>query len=148
MRSTSWLLSVGFLFALATGAGARIVVPQQDPGPALAAVAAAFRAGDHQALAGLVSADGVSLGLGPVPDRASELTAGQAFYAFKTLFQDRRTLDFTFEKHQEEQSGRVHAMANWSFVARQDAPEDRQRLLVTLVLESDGWKLRDITAWR
>jgi hypothetical protein len=129
----------------ASTAAARIVVPADEALPVLTTIETAFRVGDHESLARLLSAHGVRLNLGPVADRDSELTPSQAYYYFKTLFQDRRTREFAFAKHQEVDGGRLHAVATWRFTA---AAVDSQRVLFTLAHESDGWKVTEITAWR
>ena len=129
-------------------AAARIVVPAEDAIPVLASIEAAVRAGDHEAMAGLLSEHGVRVNLGPVAERTSDLTPSQAFYYFKTLFQDRQTLEFAFEKHQEVDGGRLHAVAIWRFAGPVAGPETRQRVLFTLAHGSGGWKVTEITAWR
>lgn len=134
--------------SLAGAASARIVVPADEVLPVLASIETACRIGDHDALTGLLDAHGVRLNLGPLPERTSDLTPSQAYYVFKTLFQDRRTVEFSFEKHQEVDGGRLHAVATWVFTTPASGPETRQRVLFTLAHGDDGWKVTEITAWR
>jgi hypothetical protein len=141
------LAAVGFALGAAT-AGARIVVPADEAVPVLERIEAAVRAGDHEAMANLLSPHGARLNLGPVADRSNDLTPSQAFYFFKTLFQDRQTVEFAFEKHQEMDGGRLHAVAVWRFAAPATGPQTRQRVLFTLAHDGDGWKVTEITAWR
>lgn len=135
------------IVGLAGGAAARIVVPTEDAVPVLTSLEDAFRAGDHEALTALLSAQGVRVSLGPVADRTSEMTPNQAYYYFKSLFQDRQTVAFAFEKHQEVDGGRLQAVALWRY-GSPAATQTRQRLLFALVHESDGWRVTEITAWR
>lgn len=142
------LLAAACVALTAGGAAARIVVPADDAIPVLASIETAVGAGDHEAMAGLLSPHGVRLNLGPVAERCSDLTPSQAFYYFKTLFQDRQTLEFAFEKHQEVDGGRLHAVAVWRFAEPVAGPQTRQRVLFTLAHGSGGWKVTEITAWR
>jgi hypothetical protein len=142
------LLAAACISLAAGMAAARIVVPTEEAVPVLTSVEEAVRAGDHAAMAGLLSPQGVRLNLGPLAERSSDLTPSQAFYYFKTLFQDRQTLEFAFEKHQEVDGGRLHAVAVWRFAEPAAGPETRQRVLFTLAHGSDGWKVTEITAWR
>lgn len=142
-------LLAGICLVLGAGAApARIVVPADEAIPVLGSIEEAVRAGDHEAMVKLLSPQGVRLSLGPVAERTSDLTPSQAYYFFKTLFQDRQTVEFTFEKHQEVDGGRLHAVAVWRFTAPATGPETRQRVLFTLAHGSGGWKVTEITAWR
>jgi hypothetical protein len=142
------LLVAAWLLLAAGAATARIVVPAEEALPVLASIEAAVLAGDHEAMAGLLSSHGVRLNLGPTAERSSDLTPSQAFYYFKTLFQDRQSIEFTFEKHQEVDGGRLHAVAAWRFTAPSTGSQTRQRVLFTLAHGNDGWKVTEITAWR
>ncbi len=142
------LLAAACLLLAGGGAAARIVVPAEEALPVLASLETAVRVGDHEAMAGLLSEHGVRVNLGPMAERSSDLTPSQAFYYFKTLFQDRQTLEFAFEKHQEVDGGRLHAVAVWRFAEPAAGPETRLRVLFTLVHGSGGWKVTEITAWR
>jgi hypothetical protein len=147
-RIVPLLLAVACAALAAGGATARIIVPADEALPVLARIEAAVRADDHEAMANLLSAQGARLNLGPVAERSSDLTPSQAFYYFKTLFQDRQTVEFAFAKHQEVDGGRLHAVAIWRFTALAAGPETRQRVLFTLAHGDDGWKVTEITAWR
>jgi hypothetical protein len=147
-RHLASLLAAAWLLATAGAGSARIVVPADEVLPVLTRLETAVRIGDHEAMAGLLSEHGVRLNLGPVAERTSDLTPSQAYYVFKTLFQDRRTVEFAFEKHQEVHGGRLHAVATWAFTTPANGPETRQRVLFTLAHGDDGWKVTEITAWR
>jgi len=128
---------------------ARLVIPDQDrAGETLRQLESAVLGADHRAMADLMSPAGVRLALGPDPQRQTELTPRQAFYYFKNLFQDRRTIAFHFDKHQEADGGRMHALAIWRFDSAETGGETRQRVMVTLEHGADGWKVVEITAWR
>ncbi len=152
IRQLAALAVVFGVVAMGSGAAGRLVVAEPadpgDPEASLDRIEDAVRTSDHRALADLVSSDGVRLSLGPVADRTSVLTPSQAFYYFKSLFQNRRTETFAFEKHQEVEGGRLHALASWHFTSLDGGGAQRQRMLFTLERGTGGWKVCEITAWR
>jgi hypothetical protein len=143
---------IGVVLLIAIAGQARVVVPEGAvPAPAhevLDEIADAFLAGDHRALAELVHPDGVRLGLGPDPERISELAAAQAFYYFKALFQDLDTQQFEYLRRQEAAGDRIIAVATWRSTRHGGGGLDMRRLLVTLAHHGDGWRITEMTALR
>jgi hypothetical protein len=137
---------------LAAPLPAAIVVPDSPAPPAaravLAEVAAAFGAGDHDALAGLVHPDGVRVALSPAAGRSSELTPAQAHYYFKNLFQGVRTVAFDYLRHSGTDDARVHAVAVWRQRDADAAGPVARRLLVTLARDGEAWRLTEIMTLR
>jgi hypothetical protein len=131
---------------------AAIVVPDSAAPPeaqvVLDRIARAFEAGDHAALAVLVHRDGVRVGLAPQPERRSELSAAQAHYYFKTLFQVGRTIRFDYLRESLADEARVHAVAVWRQEQSETGRVRARRLLFTLALEPAGWRLTEIMTLR
>jgi hypothetical protein len=111
-------------------------------------VAVAFLDGDHEALAALVHPDGVRLGLGPDPERITELTPGQSHYYFKALFRSSHCIAFDYQRHQATADARVLARAVWRVERHDRGDVELRRLLVTLARHPDGWRLTELTALR
>lgn len=114
----------------------------------LEALAEAIASGDHRAVANLVHPDGVRVGLGPDPERISELTPGQAHYYFKSLFQSRRTIGFDYLRHHAADGERVLARAVWRHQAVDQDGATVQRLLVTVARHDGAWRLTELTSLR
>jgi len=135
-----------------TAAMAAVVVPEAAPPPAarrtLAHVQAAFEAADHAGLAALVHADGVRVALSPQPERSSELTAAQAHYYFKTLFQAGRTVGFSYVRESATADQRVHAVAVWRQAELDTGRTAARLLLFTLGLDGTVWRITEILALR
>lgn len=111
-------------------------------------LAAAIVRGDHGAVAELVHPDGVRVGLGPDPERISELTPGQAHYYFKVLFQSRRSLGFEYMRRHAVTPERVLVRAVWRHRGVDRDEDTAQRLLVTVARHDHGWRLTELTALR
>jgi len=151
------LAAAAALLPLAPAAGpaaahAALVVPEEPAPPAASAVLrrieAAFLAGDHAGLADLVHPDGVRVALAPQPERTSELTAAQAHYYFKNLFQSRRTVRFDYLRDGATADGRVHAVAVWRHAQTDSGEVTARRLLFTLASDPSGWRLTEIMTLR
>ncbi|MEZ4387798.1 MAG: nuclear transport factor 2 family protein [Candidatus Krumholzibacteriia bacterium] len=146
-------LVLGLAVLLTAGAAAARLEPADPDVPiearrVLEQLAQAFTDGDHRAVADLVHPDGIRLGLGPDPERISELTAAQAHYYFKALFQTRQTLSFEYLRHHAATGDRVLARAVWRSRGANQGTADMQRVLVTLARHEQGWRLTELTALR
>lgn len=123
----------------------------RDAGPSagdvFSQVATAFEAGDADALAGLVHADG--LRVSGHNERVGVYSPAQAVYFFRNLFQAQRTLVFTFRKTQDDASGRLaRALAEWK---RRRVDSDRivdQQLVLVLARDGQHWRLAEINLMR
>ena len=135
-----------------TAATAAVVVPEAAAPPearrTLGRIQAAFDAADHAGLASLVHADGVRVALSPQPERSSELTAAQAHYYFKTLFQTGRTVGFSYVRESATDDQRVHAVAVWRQAAVDTGRTVPRRLFFTLGLDGTVWRITEILALR
>lgn len=145
-------LALALVLAAAAPAAARIVVPEEtvpdDVRPVLERLRQAFVAGDHEDLAALMHPDGVTIGMGPEPDRTSLMTPAQAFYYFKHRFQQQRTIRFGFVKHQLSGPDRLHAVSVWRWERTDTGRDGDMRLLLTLVRSAAGWRVTELTALR
>ncbi len=107
-------------------------------------IAGAWRDGDQKALAGLVHPDGLKIITGGSPERAVNYSASQAFYYFRNLFQNSRTVSFTMARIQDSPQGeRVHGLADWRY--RSGRRERTARLVIVLARHEDRWFLSEIT---
>lgn len=133
-------------------ADARLTPADQDVPIAARAVlevlADAMAHGDHVAVADLIHPDGIRVGLGPDPERIGELTAGQAHYYFKALFQSRHSLGFEYLRHHAGTPERVVVRAVWRYRGIEQDKAAAQRLLITIVQDAGGWRLTELTALR
>ena len=146
------MAAVVFVVAVSDPAGAEIVTDGSTAPEAarevLDRVAQAVRAGDHVALASLVHPDGIRLSMGPDPERISELTAAQAHYYFKALFQSQRTERFEFLRRRTGDRERVFATATWRSTRTDTGDAVVTRLLVTLAFHDSGWRITELAALR
>lgn len=133
--------------ARAAGAapGADRVAPAR---PTLEALARAWEAEDHGALAARVAPDGVDIAFGQGGAR-NHYSASQAFYFFKNLFQSTETVSFRVSLLNEEpQAGLVHAVADWTRRRSGETGAVPERLIITLARGEAGWGLTGIRAIR
>ncbi len=154
MRSLA-LAAIATMLLIVTvvpAAMAAVVVPEAAAPPearrVLGQIRAAFEAADHAALAALVHADGVRVALSPQPERSSELTAAQAHYYFKTLFQSGRTERFSYVRDSVTGDHRVHAVAVWRQAESDTGRTVPRRLLFTLGLDGELWRITEILTLR
>lgn len=141
------------LAALLLSAATAAAAPpaERDVGPSagdvFAQIAAAFEAGDADALAGLVHPDG--LRVAGHNERVGVYSPAQAVYFFRNLFQAQRTLVFTFRKAQDDASGQLaRALAEWK---RRRVDSDRivdQQLVLVLARDGQRWRLAEINLMR
>ncbi len=140
---------VALLCLLPSGAtGARPAGAGSTAQDFLSAVARAWTVEDHAALSGLIAPEGAEIALGPQPG-VRRYTASQAFYLFKTVFQASDTESFRFSlQGGEPDSGRAHAVADWTH--RRAGAEEAvvERLMFTLVRGEAGWGLTVIRVIR
>ncbi len=116
--------------------------------PALDALARAWEAEDHGALAARVAPDGVDIAFGQGGAR-NHYSASQAFYFFKNLFQSTETVAFRFSLLNEEpETGLVHAVADWNRRRSGESGTATERLIITLARGEAGWGLTGIRAIR
>lgn len=117
--------------------------------PALEALARAWLAEDHAALAAMVASEGAEIAIGSTSGARNHYSPSQAFYLFKNLFQATEQDAFRILRvRQEGQSGLVHAVAEWE-CRRSGAAEVRtERLLLTLVRGESRWGLTGVRAVR
>lgn len=146
------LTCVMLAMAVSGAANARLA-PDDDGVPiaaraVLEALSGAMIRGDHGAVAELVHPDGIRVGLGPDPERISELTPGQAHYYFKSLFHSRRSLGFEYLRHHAGTQERIVVRAVWRYRGVEQEQATAQRLLATVVHHDHGWRLTELTALR
>jgi hypothetical protein len=126
--------------------------PQQveaDAHEIFAAIADAWSAEDHEALADLVAADGVQIAIAPQRGRENHYSPNQAFYFFKNLFQSASTDSFRFRRLQDEKpGGLVHGLADWLFRKTGTKTPTSERLIFSLSHTSTGWGLAEVRAIR
>lgn len=123
-------------------------VPAGSARPALDALARAWEAEDHGALAARVAPDGVDIAFGQGGAR-NHYSASQAFYFFKNLFQSTETVSFRFSLLNEEpETGLVHAVADWTRRRPSESGAAPERLIITLAHGEAGWGLTGIRAIR
>ncbi len=107
-------------------------------------VALAWRTGDQKTLAGLVHPNGLKIITGGSPERAVNYSSSQAFYYFRNLFQNSRTLSFSMARIQDSPQGeRVHGLADWRY--KSGRRERTVRLVIVLARYEDSWFLSEIT---
>jgi hypothetical protein len=112
-------------------------------------IGAAWMAGDHTALAGAVSAEGVLIAIAPQMDRENVYSRSQSFYFFKNIFQTTQTDTFEFQRVQEEaDEGLVHAVAKWKYRRTGSDAIFSERLFITLARGRDGWGLSEVRTLR
>lgn len=154
--SAAWLVLLALaLPAVAAAQADSAGVTETEPGrrvhPRVVfdAVAVAWEAADHAALAEMVAPEGVRIAIAPQPERETDYSPSQAFYFFKSLFRSTRTDSFAFRRIRKEAGGGlVHAVADWSYRrAGGDAPV-QDRLFFTLTQGRSGWGLSEIRAVR
>lgn len=122
--------------------------PDPPARPALDALARAWAAEDHGALAARVAPDGVDIAFGQGGAR-NHYSASQAFYFFKNLFQSTETVSFHFSLLNEEpETGLVHAVADWARRRSGESGTMSERLIITLAHGEAGWGLTGIRAIR
>jgi ketosteroid isomerase-like protein len=149
LRPASWLLLAVALAGMPAAAAARPPGGGQPAGAgdAFARVAAAFEAGDADALAGLVHPDG--LRVTGHSERAGQYSPAQALYFFRNLFQAQRTLVFTFRKTQDEASGRLaRGLAEWKRRRVDSEKVVDQQLVLVLARDGRAWGLVEINLMR
>ena len=130
--------------AAATGSGS----PAAAPRPVFDALARAWNAEDHAALAARIAADGVDIALGPGGAR-NHYSPSQAYYFFKNLFQTTETDGFRCTLLSEEpEAGLVHAVAEWSRRRAGEEGATVERLIITLARGETGWGLAGIRTIR
>jgi len=120
---------------------------------ALAAIASAWRAGDHVALARLAGADGVLLALVPESNANHECSSGQAHYYFKNVFRNVETLAFAVlaigaeraDSALDDESGdELNAVATWRY--ERGGVERVDHLFLKLARGPAGWRWTEIRA--
>lgn len=122
--------------------------PPAPARPVLDALARAWTAEDHGALAARVAPDGVDIAFGQGGAR-NHYSASQAFYFFKNLFQSTETVAFRFSLLNEEpETGLVHAVADWTRRRSGESGAAPERLIITLAHGEAGWGLTGIRAIR
>ena len=122
--------------------------PTTPARPVLDALARAWEAEDHGALAARVAPDGVDIAFGQGGAR-NHYSASQAFYFFKNLFQSTETVSFRFSLLNEEpETGLVHAVADWTRRRPGESGTTSERLIITLAHGEAGWGLTGIRAIR
>jgi len=122
--------------------------PTSPARPSLDALARAWDAEDHGALAARVAPDGVDIAFGQGGAR-NHYSASQAFYFFKNLFQSTETVSFRFSLLNEEpETGLVHAVADWTRRRSGENGTTSERLIITLAHGEAGWGLTGIRAIR
>lgn len=114
------------------------------------AVARAWQAEDHAALADRVAAEGVDIAVNLATGARNHYSARQAFYFFKNLFQTTETTAFRFTLLQDNEGdgGPVHALADWSYRRAADGDPVAERLVFSLSHGARGWALVSIRAMR
>jgi hypothetical protein len=155
-RIPAWLaLLLVVLPAGAAGQADSAGVAEPEPGrrvhPRVVfdAVAVAWEAADHAALAEMVAPEGVRIAIAPQPERETDYSPSQAFYFFKSLFRSTRTDSFAFRRIRKEAGGGlVHAVADWSYRRAGGETPVQDRLFFTLTQGRSGWGLSEIRAVR
>jgi len=109
-----------------------------------ARLAEAWRSGDRKALAAMVHSDGLLVTPPGAGDRSATYSPSQAFYYFRNLFQNSRTITFTMTRIQDSPRGdRIHGLARWDF---EDGTQKRAlRLVIVLTRDQGRWRLSEIT---
>ena len=154
LRSLRLGLLVGLWLGMLGGpATARLVKDKSDvtnaPRHVFGAVAAAWEAGDEQALAALIHSDGLRVTNGRTGERINHYSPSQAFYYFRNIFQSHRTLLFEFEMMQDATAGeRVHGMATWKRRRPDSEHIEVLKLVCTLLRDDGNWKLAEINTIR
>ena len=119
----------------------------------LAAIASAWRAGDHVALARLAGADGVLLALVPESNANHECSSGQAHYYFKNVFRNVETLAFDVlaigakradSALDDDDGHELSAVATWRYV--RGGVERVDHLFLKLARGPAGWRWTEIRA--
>ncbi|MHB8080319.1 MAG: nuclear transport factor 2-like protein [Candidatus Krumholzibacteriia bacterium] len=152
VRSCLTGLLLTSLVAGATGRAAAGAPDRAHPAvparPTLDALARAWEAEDHGALAARVAPDGVDIAFGQGGAR-NHYSASQAFYFFKNLFQSTETVSFRVSLlNDEAQTGLVHAVADWTRRRSGESGAVPERLVITLARGEAGWGLTGIRAIR
>ena len=145
----SLLPALLLVFAVSRLAWAGTVREEPPPArPVLDALARAWEAEDHGALAARVAPDGVDIAFGQGGAR-NHYSASQAFYFFKNLFQSTETVTFRFSLLNEElETGLVHAVADWTRRRSGESGTAPERLIITLARGEAGWGLTGVRAIR
>jgi len=112
-------------------------------------IAAAWEAGDQQALTSIIHAGGLTVNSGRKTEGGSHYSPSQAFYYFRNIFRAHRTLLLEFEMMQDASAGsRVHGVAVWKR-RRPDSTEiEMIKLVFVLVRQGARWQLAEINTIR
>jgi hypothetical protein len=106
----------------------------------------AWRSGNAQALAGLLSESRVLMEIRGIDRRGGYFTKPQVLYLFKDLFVSTKQIGFTFVKFHslEKQDSRIYGMALRSYRINQSGGLYKDRVYVTLVKEGSRWAVAEI----
>ena len=106
----------------------------------------AWRSGNAQALAGLLSESRVFMEIRGIDRRGGYFTKPQVLYIFKDLFVTTKQTVFTFVKFHtlEEQDSRIYGMALRSYKINKSGGLYKDKVYVTLVKEGSRWAVAEI----
>lgn len=108
----------------------------------------AWRSGNAQALADLLSESRVFMEIRGIDRGGGYFTRPQVLYIFKDLFGTTKQTAFTFVKFHnlEEQNSRIYGMALRSYKINKSGGLYKDKVYVTLVKEGSRWAVAEIKA--
>lgn len=106
----------------------------------------AWRAGNAQALSGLLSESRIFMEIRGIDRRGGYFTKPQVLYIFKDLFVTTKQTAFTFVKFHnlEKQDSRIYGMAQRSYRINKSGGLYKDKVYVTLVKEGSRWAVAEI----